>query len=234
MPSGFVNTPNVSSAGVIPSPVGCYQSVQNGPGPGTVTIQVDNANGTFALHVGSTLSNQGFVQVPDTSIVSEATGATGAITANGKYTVTVGAGTVYVYNGAGSGSCTVTLSSGLSAGDTPGTSGGGSNVNATIVGPSNLLTPSDGLNETFQVVATIPTALPSHVLTGQYAILRAPSTNVAPVMWGYVNNIGSAIAVSNHASFILPGGAASVNITNTNLIYYNSINSTDLLVVEAA
>lgn len=118
----------------------------------------------------------------------------------------------------------------------PGNSGTSpaSNTNATIVGPSNMLTPTDGLNETFQVVANTPTQLPSHALTGQYMILRAPSTNVAPVMWGYANNIGASIAASNHASFILPGAAASLNCTNTNIVFYNSVNSTDLLVIEAA
>lgn len=141
--SGVINAVNGSGANVIPS-AGSFVSVGSGPGSSSVTIQVNNLSGAVNLRVGTSLDGSGFNIQGDNTILSSA-GVLGAITANGSYTVTVGAGTVYLFNSAGSGSCTVTLSSGLGSGNTPGASGGGSDT--TIVGPKwTISTNGQGVN----------------------------------------------------------------------------------------
>ena len=114
----------VNSATSLPFTLGSSVAIGTGPGTGAITIQV---TGTFSLtlHVAASLDGQNFVQLPDSTIINSATGAAGAITAPGMYTVPVPAAYAYVYCGSFvSGSATVTVASGLGT-TTPGESGGG-------------------------------------------------------------------------------------------------------------
>jgi len=123
--SGTINA--VNSATTIPLTAGSYLSFQaGGPGTGVLSFQV-TVTGSVTLHVGVCIDTVNLVQLPDASITNANTGSTGAVTASGVYTIPVTAGTIYVYNGSGSGSAIVTGAAGIGSG-TPGASGGGDAV----------------------------------------------------------------------------------------------------------
>jgi len=127
MSSGTITAANVATS--IPLTAGSsIPAISAGPGTGSLTFQITGA-GSYTIGVLATMDGLNFAVLPAASITNSATGATGAPTAPGIYTVPVPAGSIYIYASAyASGTPTVTALTGLGTAQTPGASGGGETV----------------------------------------------------------------------------------------------------------
>ena len=201
MSSGTISV--VNTATQFPLTRGSSVIVNNGPSTGMVSVQISPS--TFTATFGFVVSQDGqnFITLPASSIVNSATGATGAITAAGIYTIAAPAGQVaLVCTAYTSGNIVATISVGQGGSGVPGSSGGGDAV--TIAGSLPAGTNNIGSVDTVGNPATPVWSNPS-IASGSSQTLLAAGTRT---YLGIQNNTNANITVST-------GGQTLTNITGT-------------------
>ena len=208
---------------------GSYVEINNGNSVSTITFQVF---GTFSLTLGvlSTVDGVNFEVLPVNSITRAGTGALGAPTVAGIYTVTVPAGQSYVYCSAyTSGSAIVTVLTGPATNSTPGDSGSGTDVTPI---PTQG-TPS-ATNPTFASGSSV-TLLAANA-NRKYLNIQNNTTFNILVSWTNATLTGAAPSASNPGMIIYGNGGGyewPLNYVPTGAItgYQASGSSTNLVSV---